>query len=228
MSDQRRNGLFELLGQMMRLPFATLAYVLEAMAETASGAGRLTDQGVDRMLRPNGTPAAPPSGPPRWRNGYDQTTPGASAAGEDGYGFTQRGAASPGAEAKEKEEHKMPDTNLSDDSVKLVHYVVVSIERDNERILPRGEGYRIVTDNMTAEAFAAWTIAHYFQTKDHEELAEDEKKYLRVCYEVRCRWARESLHYESKQLTRLEGIEDAVRDLGDRLSGTSPTAPRRP
>lgn len=201
--------MFELLGQMMRLPFATLAYVLEAMAETVSGAGRLTDQSVDRMLRPNG-PAAVPQGPPRWGNGHDQTTSGASAAGGDG--FTKRGVASRDAEAKEKEEHEMTDTNLSDDSVKLVHYVVVSIERDNERILPRGEGYRIVTDNMTAEAFAAWTIAHYFQTKDHEELAEDEKKYLRVCYEVRCRWPRESLHYESKQLTRLEDIERAIRN----------------
>ena len=203
--------MFELIGQMMRLPFATFAYVLEAMAETVTNAGRLTDRGVERVLRPG-----PPGGiwhePPQWGGDDLETASGARAPGEDG--SEQRGAAGRGAEANEREGRKMADTNLSDDSVKLVHYVIVSIERDRERKLANGDGYEIVTDNMTGESFAAWMIAQYLQQPEEqkpEKLGEDEKKYLRVCYDVVCRWPRESLHYESKQLTRLDDIERAIR-----------------
>jgi hypothetical protein len=64
--------------------------------------------------------------------------------------------------------------------VKLVHYAIVSIDRDRERILRNGEGYEIVTDDMSVDGFSSWIIARYFQRPDHEELSQDEKRYLRV------------------------------------------------
>lgn len=106
----------------------------------------------------------------------------------------------------------MDDRNLADGDVKLVHYVITSIERDNERILADGEGHLIVTDDMSGEGFVSWTIARYFQQPRHEDLPESEKKYLRVCYRVLCRWPRQSLRFEQRQLDRLSGIETAIRE----------------
>ena len=112
----------------------------------------------------------------------------------------------------------MADRNLSDDMVKLVEYSIVTIQREHERLLTRGE--KIVTDNMTGEAFASWMIAEYLQSRDYKEKVEkdkerwkikhEEKKYLRVYYNVLDRWPEQDLEYEEKQLKVLKGIEDAI------------------
>ena len=115
------------------------------------------------------------------------------------------------------------DGNLAGDDVKLVRYVITSIERDRERVLPEGEGYRIVTDSMSGESFSTWTIARYLQTKGHEELTESEKKYLRVCYQVCGRWPRQSLRFEEKQLRRLGSIAEAIRERNRRRGGGEPS-----
>lgn len=106
----------------------------------------------------------------------------------------------------------MSDTNLSDDQVKLVRYVIVSVERDRERKLDEGE--ILVTDDLTPDGFASWRIAAYFQSPDHEEIPHEEKKHLRVCYRVLCRWHRESLHYQSRKLDELRGIREAIEASG--------------
>lgn len=106
----------------------------------------------------------------------------------------------------------MSDTNLSDDQVKLVRYTIVSVERDRERKLEEDE--ILVTDELTPDGFASWRIAAYFQRPDHEEIPHDEKKHLRVCYRVLCRWQRESLLYERRQLDELRGIREAIAASG--------------
>jgi hypothetical protein len=106
----------------------------------------------------------------------------------------------------------MSDTNLHDDQVKLVRYTLVSVERDRERKLEEDE--ILVTDDLTSDGFASWRIAAYLQRPDHEEIGHDEKKYLRVCYRVLCRWQRESLHYQSRKLDELRGIREAISASG--------------
>lgn len=107
-----------------------------------------------------------------------------------------------------KEDRPMVDTNLADEQVKLVRYTIVYIKRDEEQTLEQDE--ILVTDNMTAEGFAAWRIAAYFQKPDHRDFEEKDKKYFRVCYYVLCRWSREPLHYEKRQLDELKGIREAI------------------
>ena len=102
----------------------------------------------------------------------------------------------------------MSDENLSGDDVKLVRYQIVSIERDRERILENDD--ELVTDDLTGETFAAWVIARHFQG-EHRPMIEKRKKYLRVCFRVLCRWPRQALRFESRQLGGLEGIERAIR-----------------
>lgn len=109
-----------------------------------------------------------------------------------------------------KEERAMSDNNLENDRVKLVQYSIVSVKRGAEDILDRGEV--IVTDEMSAEAFATWRVAVYLQTPGHRDVKHEDKKYLRVYNNVLDSWPRESLQYEEQQLDVLRGIEHAIRD----------------
>lgn len=97
------------------------------------------------------------------------------------------------------------DRNLSDDMVKLVRYNIVSIKRDAEKIMHRDEV--IFDENMTDDGFATWVISKY---GDARGLSSDDRKYLRVSYEVLDRWAKQDRKYEKRQLEVLEGIRDAI------------------
>jgi len=114
--------------------------------------------------------------------------------------------------ANEGKENIMPDKDLSNDKVKLVQYSIVSIQRGAERTLKESE--RIVSDNITGEAFATWMIAEFIQEDPHR-VRHEEKKYLRVYYSVLDQWEQEDLHYEEKQLDVLRGIEEAIRRCCD-------------
>lgn len=110
--------------------------------------------------------------------------------------------------ANEGKENIMPDKDLSNDKVKLVQYSIVSIQRGLEHTLKEAE--KIVSDNMTGEAFATWMIAEFIQ-EHPDRVRHEEKKYLRVYYSVLDQWEQEKLHYEEKQLVILAGIEQAIR-----------------
>jgi hypothetical protein len=99
----------------------------------------------------------------------------------------------------------MPDTNLADDMVKLVRYTIVSIKRDEEAILVRGE--EVFDDNMSDDAFATWVISKHSETGG---LPADDRKYLRVSYEVLERWARQDGKYDSRKIRVLQEIRDRL------------------
>lgn len=56
--------------------------------------------------------------------------------------------------------------NLNDDMVKLVAYSIVSIRRQDERVLKGGEGTVVIVEPMTEENFTAYIIGHYLQQED--------------------------------------------------------------
>jgi hypothetical protein len=121
----------------------------------------------------------------------------------------------------------LEDKDLEGDAIKLVRYAIISLRPCHERILPEGSGQVLVTLSMTGETFATWIIACYLQAEDRpEEIREaaarrrrneipyDEKRYLRVTYEVLTRWPSEPLDCcETRELRALQGIEDAIRAL---------------
>jgi hypothetical protein len=146
----------------------------------------------------------------------------------------------------------MPDTNLSDDMLKLVRYKVLFVKRDYEHAFPEVE--ELVHDNMDSTSYTAWKIAEFIQklaageTKvpnkwtdgypsDKDEggnfkyrrngmltgFPEDDKKYLRVYYEVLDRYVRESFKYEEDQIDVLKEIREAIRDIkrGDSAASTA-------
>jgi hypothetical protein len=66
--------------------------------------------------------------------------------------------------------------NLNDDMVKLVAYSIVSIRREDERVLDGGEGTVLIVEPMTEETFTAYIIGHYLQqevTNDKEDAIHD-------------------------------------------------------
>lgn len=212
MSDRQAAAPLDVLGQMLRLPFSFFVCCMEMMVQTLRGLQVSADQGLNTLI-PNRTPAAPAD-----------TPAGTVGAAVPLSSEPNLGARAPGATAT-KESKRMSDKDLSNDLVKLVSYSIVSIERDRERKLYEGE--KIVTDNMTGEAFATWMIAEFVQEYPHR-VTHEEKKYLRVYYSVLDSWVRESLHYEQKQLDILAGIERAIRDCcpprTEQASSSAPTA----
>src|SRR5258708_25586830 len=128
------------------------------------------------------------------------------------------------------------DKDLRDDLLKLVRYKILFVRREYEIAFPEQED--IVSDNLDGDAFAAWKVAEFIQdlpngeiplpskwlTQDYPPaefrngtfltgLPHEDKKYLRVYYEVLERYPREKFKYEEQQIRVLEEIRDKVGDM---------------
>jgi len=178
--------------RMVRLPLTLFACAAEAAARTARGIERMTGEGAGNDLG-RVAPAAP----------WSSRTKAGSAAGAPV--TVNPGVLEPDADIGREETRAMPDTNLADDMVKLVRFTIVSIKRDEEKILKRDE--EIFDDNMTDDAFATWVISKYGESRG---MSSDDRKYLRVSYEVLGRWPKQDRKYEKRQLEVLEGIRQEL------------------
>jgi hypothetical protein len=107
------------------------------------------------------------------------------------------------------------DTNLRDDTLKLVRYKVLFVKREHEKAFPEEED--LVSENMDDSAFAAWKVAEFIQNHPNQ-IAEDDKKYLRIHYQVLERYPREKFKYEENQIKVLEDIRDKIAISGIPLS----------
>jgi len=112
-------------------------------------------------------------------------------------------------------------TNLRDDMVKLVAYTIVSLKRDDEKIMEAGQASVIVTDNMTGDDFSSWILAKYLQqevdpgngrpkTTRGKSIDPEDLKYLRVYYVVSNRWPRQPMDFEEREVEWLGKIRDAM------------------
>ena len=112
--------------------------------------------------------------------------------------------------------HATAISDLNDDTVKLVAYTLVSVKRDEERVLPKGTDQVVVTSALSEEAFVAYVVGQYFQSKGYKELTrvekvkEEDRKYIRVHYVVSRRWPREPIRFEERQIDALSRIRDAI------------------
>jgi hypothetical protein len=102
---------------------------------------------------------------------------------------------------------------LEQAGVKLVRYAIVSVRAGAERLLPGGTGQVMVTEAMSGEAFALWIVARYIQSPDPPRtISPEDRKSLRVYYELLERWERQPLKFHGKQLVVLEEIRRAILD----------------
>jgi len=166
------------------------------------------------------------------------TVPEGTQAGPDTSG---RHTEAPPITLQEKEKG-MPDTDLQDDQLKLVRYKILFVKRDLEHAFMEQE--ELVPENTTEIGYTAWKIAEFIQHLDTTDvpdkwksknyppesrggkvskLPEDDKKYLRVYYEVLARYAREKFRYEERQIEILEDIANQMK--AQRPSGGGAPAP---
>ncbi len=105
------------------------------------------------------------------------------------------------------------DTHLlTDDELKLVSYTINYVKRDEERIL-YGPSVKLVSDNMTSDAFTTWVVADWLSNPP-ENRTEIDRKFIRVSYEVIGRWPKQRLKFRENQLEALRGIEKAIKAQG--------------
>ena len=145
------------------------------------------------------------------------------------------GTASNEIESRETTKEITMDRDLRDDMLKLVRYKVLFVKREYEHAFDEQED--LVSENMDAAAFTAWKVAEFIQglARDPHEtrvparwgqkypgakyragangewlkgLPDDDKKYLRIFYEVLDRYPRERFKYEERQIEVLEEIRD--------------------
>lgn len=139
----------------------------------------------------------------------------------------------------------MLDKDLSDEDVlKLVRYKILFIKRDYEHAFEERED--LVADPMDASAFTAWKVAEFIQSlgnektpvpdkwKDYPEkkyrktkpegdvligFDSDDKKYLRVYYEVLDRFPREKFKHDEEQIKVLNKIHVTLQETKHGISG---------
>ncbi len=82
----------------------------------------------------------------------------------------------------------MPDQNLNDDSIKLVRFKVLVIKRDCERVLVERE--ELIQANIdNPQSYTARKIAEVIESLG---VPKDDRKYLRVWWEVLDRFRNEA------------------------------------
>jgi hypothetical protein len=222
--DARGNGTTRPLGnvawfvgQMLIIPLRTFVYGMEKLLETMRGLQSASDRGMHVIA--GGESVATDS--------ESRPEPG-PAVQETGF----NGDAAMGGTTTVIEEKKIMDKDLSDDMLKLVRFKILFVKRDYEHAFPEQE--ELVSDNMDGSAFTAWKIAEFIQTLHRKDtkipnkwrdknypakyseggqltgLPEDDKKYLRVYYEVLERYPREKFRYQEEQIDVLKEIRDKM------------------
>jgi hypothetical protein len=231
----RENGAVWFLGQMFMAPMRTFLYGMEILVDALRGVQHAGDRGIEafagRAVEPMRalTEATPPA-------------PGTTAATVN----LEKQAANGAAKTLTKEMKTM-DRDLHDDMLKLVRYKILFVKREYEHAFTEEED--LVSDNMDGTAFTAWKAAEFIQRLQSSDsqvrvpgkwgsyppeqyrskgylkgLPEEDKKYLRVYFEVLDRYPREKFKYEEQQIRVLEEIRDGIHKKAPASTGTGTTS----
>jgi hypothetical protein len=223
--EGRSPSFMRLFGQMVMLPFTVFVQGMELFIKTIQGMQRATDEGMNVMVGEMGPAPGAAAGS---RDDLACNTTGGVTGG----------VVDDDAATNLKEKSNMDDKDLSDDKkLKLVRYKILFIKRDYETAFPEHE--ELVADSTDATGYTAWKIAEFIQRLGEREtrvpgkwngypenrdapalsyrdgeillgLPEDDKKYLRVYFEVLDRYDREEAKYEQQQINVLKEIRDRI------------------
>ncbi|HEY6253584.1 MAG TPA: hypothetical protein VI685_26800 [Candidatus Angelobacter sp.] len=232
--DQASASVAQVLGQLLMLPFAAFVYGMEVLIKTMQSIQQVSNQSMEVMAGPRSqltglpearaAPGVPVEPEPITHidsndaiRGKNETTDKKEEKLLSTDGNSTNGL----------------DKDLHDDMLKLVRYKVLFVRREYEVAFPEKED--LVPDNMDGSAFTAWKIAEFIQDveKHHvrapqkwidkkyprefhngdylDGIPHEDKKYLRVYYEVLERYPREKFKYEEQQIKVLEDIRDTLQ-----------------
>ena len=245
--------MLRVFGQLMVLPVVAFVYGVEMLIKTMEEIRQISNQGVGIVVgSPVGTSDVQPSGLPEVRAApaaVEQDSISNIIAAPVTGGTTQ----STSKEEKPLStngDQTVRDKDLHDDMLKLVRYKVLFVRREYECAFQEEED--LVSENMDSSAFTAWKIAEFIQDLQEEPIRvpskwrdknyppkdpryiddsghlkgipDEDKKYLRVYFEVLDRYPREKFKYEEQQIKVLEDIRDRLGSSGGATS-TEATEP---
>jgi hypothetical protein len=230
--------MMQFFGRFMKLPLEAFVYSMEMFVKTVQGIQHIAFRGIDMMadwdVRAPGDASGSESVVPQVKYAAPEATYGVPE--DAGKGYTE--ATQITRQETRQEERAMSDRDLHDDMLKLIRYKILFVKRDYEHAFPEKE--ELVSENTDAAGYTAWKVAEFIQRlgdrrteipdkwKDYPSdkddqgrlkyregriltgLPEDDKKYLRVYYEVLDRYPRERFKYEERQIEVLEQIRDKM------------------
>jgi len=242
--DQGSASMIRVFGQLLMLPIAAFVYGVEMLIKTMQGVQQVSNQGMEVMVGPqarlNVLPEAraAPVAPVGQDDSVFINNAGDLNSGTSEITFKEEKPLSTNGDRANGR-----DKDLHDDMLKLVRYKILFVRREYEHAFPEQED--LVSDNMDGSAFTAWKIAEFIQDlhraatripikwsdknyppKDFirgeylNGIPHEDKKYLRVYYEVLERYPREKFKYEEQQIKVLEDIRDRLGG-SESSSGTS-------
>jgi hypothetical protein len=246
--DQGSASMIRVFGQLLMLPIAAFVYGVEMLIKTMQGVQQVSNQGMEVMVGPqarlNGLPEAraAPVAPVGQDDSVFINNAGDLNSGTSEITFKEEKPLSTNGDRANGQ-----DKDLHDDMLKLVRYKILFVRREYEYAFPEQED--LVSDNMDGSAFTAWKIAEFIQDLHREMtrvplkwvdkkyateywsdpknggyltgLPHEDKKYLRVYYEVLERYPREKFKYEEQQIKVLEDIRDRITPASPPTSSAS-------
>ncbi len=200
--------MLDFFGQIMKLPAEALIY------------------GMDMFFQGIGTLVESPLHTPHMMQTHMDSYAIVSGGHENGYGTAYQ-------ETSEKD-WNVADKDLSGELLKLVRHKVIFVKRDLEHVFADKE--ELVAGSIDEAGFTAWKIAEFIQALDEtpipekwrrksyprpsspgdtiNSLDEEDKKHLRVYFEVLDRYERQSPNYEAQKISVLEQIRDKMPSPG--------------
>lgn len=227
--NHQRHGFAWLFGQMMRLPFTAFAFSLEMLVKTFHEFQRVADNSVELITGEDGhkedkTIFAHKAETPIEREIEIKTETDLSANEKEI------------DKSSDENKARVKDKDLRDDLLKLVRYKILFVKREYEHAFREQE--ELIAENIDATTFATWKVAEFVQRLANGDtkipakwaarnyppdepkyrigdtlkgLPEEDKKYLRVFYEVVERYPREKFKFEEQQIEVLQQIRDTIK-----------------
>lgn len=232
--------MIQLFSRLMKLPVEAFVYSIEMFVKTMRGMQHITYQSIDMMADWDAQAPVDTSSRENTTSEITHAIPEVTCAAPEVIHAIPDSVSSRCTEAThgtpQEEEMRMSDKDLRDDMLKLVRYKILFVKRDLEHAFPEKED--LVSENTDAAGYTAWKVAEFIQDLKNIEiprkwrdkkypppeiespptgdptkinsLPEDDKKYLRVYYEVLDRYPRERFRYEERQIEVLEQIRDKI------------------
>jgi hypothetical protein len=226
-------SITRVIAQFFMLPLAAFVYGVEVLIKTMQEVQHVSNQGIEVM---GGSPARLST---EGKNGVNVTNEQNTSSERRAAESPNRASVNPYKEetllSANGSWETGQDKDLHDDMLKLVRYKILFVKREYEVAFPEKED--LVSENMDGTAFAAWKVAEFIQqlannstdlpskwgnkypSEDRDKYVRDgklrafpdeDKKYLRVYYEVLERYPREKFKYEEQQIRVLEEIRDKL------------------
>jgi hypothetical protein len=224
--------MMQFLSQLMKLPLEAFVFSMEMLVKSMQGLQSIAYQGIDTIV--GGafqTSGHRPGSQSDLTNDVIDGTIQDSA--EPMSQTTQEGE-----KAMAEMDLRDRDHDRDEDYLKLVRYKILFVKRDYEHAFDEME--ELVTEEMDAAAYTAWKVAEFIQRLQHERdekkvvkvpdkwkdypphepryrvgdnlkgFPDEDKKYLRVYFQVLERYRREPFKYQEQQIEVLKEIRDRM------------------